>query len=109
MPFRLKNVRVNYQRAITTLFHDMIHDIMEDYVDDLLDKSTTRENHLIVLSRIFDRLEQYNVCLNPKKCVFDVTSRNLLQRFIVSIYRGIKIDPTKVKAILEMPPPSNLK
>lgn len=51
---------------------------MEDYVDDLLAESLTREDHLAVLDKIFTRLEQYNVCLNPKKCVFLVTTKNLL-------------------------------
>lgn len=89
------------------LFHDMIHDFMEDYVDDILAKSQTRENHLEVLPKIFDRLEQYKVRLNPKKYVFGVSARNL-SGFIVS-NRGIEVDPAKVKAILEMPTPTTLK
>lgn len=40
-----------------TLFHDMIHHIMEDYFDDILAKLKTREDHLEVLAKIFDRLE----------------------------------------------------
>lgn len=63
MPFGLKNARATYQRAMTTLFHDMIHNIMEDYVDDILTKSQTRESYLAVLTQIFDQLEQYNVKL----------------------------------------------
>lgn len=46
MPFGLKNVGATYQRAITTIFHDMMHTYMEDYVDDILAKSHTREGHL---------------------------------------------------------------
>jgi len=90
---------------MTTIFHDMMHTIMEDYVDDILEKSLTR-GHLVVLDKIFNRLEQFNVCLNPKKCVFRVTSGKLLG-YIVSA-NGIKVDPAKVKAIMEMPPPKNL-
>ena len=39
MPFGLKNVGATYQRAMTTIFHDMMHKNMEDYVDDTLAKS----------------------------------------------------------------------
>ncbi|KAH9326282.1 hypothetical protein KI387_006460, partial [Taxus chinensis] len=56
MPFGLKNVGATYQWAMTVIFHDMIHDIMEDYVDDILGKSKTREDHPVILRRIFECL-----------------------------------------------------
>jgi hypothetical protein len=46
MPFGLKNVRATYQRAMTTLFHDMMHKEIEVYVDDMIAKSRERENHV---------------------------------------------------------------
>ena len=36
MPFDLKNAGATYQRAMTTLFHDMIHKETEVYVDDMI-------------------------------------------------------------------------
>ena len=36
MPFGLKNVGATYQRATTTLFHDMMHRDIEVYVDDMI-------------------------------------------------------------------------
>ena len=39
MPFGLKNVGATYQRAATTLFHDMMHRDVEVYVDDMIVKS----------------------------------------------------------------------
>lgn len=59
MPFGLKNVGATYQRAMTTIFHDMMHTYLEDYVDDLLGKSYTREGHLEILDKIFTQLEKY--------------------------------------------------
>ena len=38
MPFSLKNARATYQRAMVTLFHDMMHKEIEVYVDDLIAK-----------------------------------------------------------------------
>lgn len=55
--FWSKEYRATYQRAMTTIFHDTMHTIMEDYVDDLLEKSLTREGHLEILEKIFDKLE----------------------------------------------------
>ncbi|XP_062116114.1 uncharacterized protein LOC133830173 [Humulus lupulus] len=45
--------------------------------------------------------------MNPLKCAFGVASGKFLG-FILR-HRGIEIDPAKIKAILEMPPPRNLR
>jgi hypothetical protein len=39
MIFGLKNVGATYQRAMMTLFHDMMHKEIEVYVDDMIAKS----------------------------------------------------------------------
>ena len=49
MPFGLKNVGANYQRAATTQFHDMIHRDVEVYVDDMIVKSRDRADYLAAL------------------------------------------------------------
>lgn len=48
---------------------------------------------------------EIHICLNPLKCVLYVTAGCLLG-FIVS-QSGITIDPLKVQAIAELPPPPN--
>ena len=45
--------------------------------------------------------------MNPKKCIFGVTSGKLLGHIVNQ--KGIELDPNKVKAIREMPPPKNEK
>ena len=45
MSFRLKNAGATYQRADTTLFHDMMHKDVEVYVDDMIVKSHDRADH----------------------------------------------------------------
>ncbi|KAL6315348.1 hypothetical protein AAG906_000453 [Vitis piasezkii] len=67
MPFRLKNVGATYQRAATTLFHDMMHRDVEVYVDDMIVKSRDRSDHLATLERFFERIRQFRLRLNPKK------------------------------------------
>ena len=91
IPFGLKNAGATYQRAMVTLFHDMIA------------RSQTEEEHLDHLQKLFDRLKLYKLRLNPNKCTFGVRSGKLLG-FVVSD-KGIQVDPTKVKAIQEMPAP----
>uniref|UniRef100_A0A2N9HNW0 Uncharacterized protein n=1 Tax=Fagus sylvatica TaxID=28930 RepID=A0A2N9HNW0_FAGSY len=105
MPFGLKNAGATYQRAMVTLFHDMIHHEIEVYVDDMIAKSRTAQDHLTDLRKLFQRLKKYQLRLNPNKCAFGVTSGKLLG-FIVS-GRGIEIDPAKVQAIRSMPAPKD--
>ncbi|PKI37110.1 hypothetical protein CRG98_042499, partial [Punica granatum] len=107
MPFGLKNARATYQRAMVTLFHDMMHKEIEVYVDDMIAKSKEGEDHLVNLKRLFDRLRKYKLRLNPAKCTFGGKSGKLLG-FIVS-EKGIEVDPDKVKAIMELPPPSTVR
>jgi len=103
MSFGLKNAGATYQRAMVTLFHDMMHKEIEVYVDDMIAKSASEEEHLVNLKKLFERLRKYKLRLNPSKCTFGVRSGKLLG-FIVS-QKGIEVDPDKVRAILEMPHP----
>lgn len=76
-------------------------------MDDILVKSLNALDHLSHLEEVLNQLVEYRLMLNPKKCVFGVTSGKLLG-FIVS-RRGIKIDPKKVKDIMDMDPPKTLR
>ena len=97
MPFGLKNAGATYQRAMVTLFHDMMHKEIEVYVDDLIAKSQKDESHVENLQKLFKRLRKFQLKLNPAKSTFGATFGKLLG-FIVSRKR-IEVDPDKIKAI----------
>ena len=59
------------------------------------------------MRKFFERIKEYRLRLNPQKYTFRVTTRKLLG-FLVSD-RGIEVDPSKIKAILEMPRPKSEK
>ncbi|XP_052734034.1 uncharacterized protein LOC108321519 [Vigna angularis] len=107
MSFGLKNAGATYQRAMVTLFHDMMHKEIEVYVDDMIAKSESEEEHVLNLKKLFERLRKYKLRLNPAKCTFGVKSGKLFG-FVVS-QKGIEVDPNKVRAISEMPAPSTEK
>jgi len=107
MPFGLKNARATYQRAMVTLFHDMMHKEIKVYVDDMITKSKDEENHIPALKKLFERLRKYQLKLNPVKCTFGVKSGKLLG-FVVG-NNGIEVDPNKVKAIQAMSAPKTEK
>ena len=59
MPFGLKNVGATYQRAMVTLFHNMMHKEIEVYVDNLIAKSREDESHIENLQKLFEKLRKF--------------------------------------------------
>ncbi|XP_071920730.1 uncharacterized protein [Coffea arabica] len=103
MPFGLKNAGATYQRLVNQAFKSQIGRNVEAYVDDILLKSQTISAFLADLKEVLDILRKTRMMLNPKKCVFGVTSGKFLG-YLVS-RRGIEANPDKVRAIQEMSPP----
>ena len=83
MPFGLKNARATYQRLVNKMFNKQISRNMEVYVDDMLIKSKEELAHLDDLRETFATLKQYQMKLNPSKCVFGVALGKFLG-FMVS-------------------------
>ena len=81
---------------------------MEVYIDDMLIKSTIAGLHIAHLSEAFQILRNYNMKLNPAKCAFVGVSAGKFLGFIVN-HRGIEANPDKIKAVLDMPSPSEIK
>jgi hypothetical protein len=76
-------------------------------VDDMLAKSTESANHVHDLHEAFETLKKYGMKLNPSKCAFRVSSGKFLGYMVSS--RGIKANPEKIQAILEMQSPKTTK
>ena len=80
---------------------------MEVFIDNMMVKSIKVELHITHLAEAFHVLKSYNMKLNPAKCAFGVSVGKFLG-FIVN-NRGIEANPDKIKAVLDMLPPSNIK
>ena len=108
MPFGLKNAGATYQRAMNTIFHDLIGKVIEVYIDDVVVKSKSRHRtHLDDLRQAFLRMHRHNLKMNPAKCAFGVSADNFLG-FLVH-HCGIEVDENKARAIIDAPPPTNKK
>ena len=107
MPFGLKNTGATYQRLVNKMSSKQISRDMEVYVDDMLVKRKEELAHLDDLKETFTTLKQYQMKLNPTKCVFGVASGKFLG-FMVS-QRGIEVNPKKVQAIINMTSPKTVK
>ena len=81
----------------------MMHMDVEVYVDDKIVKYRDRADPWVALEHFFQRIICFKLRLTPKKCTFGVTYGKLLGYMISE--RGIEVDPDKIRAILDMPPP----
>ena len=80
---------------------------MSAYINDCLIYSDTLEEHEAQVYKVVEKLIQAGLPIDVDKCEFSVHETKFLG-LIVS-YEGIKIDPDKVKAILEQQTPKSLK
>jgi hypothetical protein len=80
---------------------------IEAYIDDIVVKSEKRGDLLEDLKETFDNLRKSKMMLNPKKCIFGMSSGKLLGYMVSS--RGIDVNPKKVEAILNLQPPQTRK
>ena len=59
MPFGLKNVGATYQRAMISIFQDMLGHHMEIYSDDTVVKSERASEHVDHLRKSFERMRHH--------------------------------------------------
>lgn len=67
VPFGLKNAGITYQRAMMTLFQDMILKEIKVYVDDTIAKSKIEDDQLDHLRKLFSILRKFQLRLNLAK------------------------------------------
>src|SRR5215216_1481094 len=77
------------------------------YVDDIVIKTKEEASLIDDLRKTFANLDRYRIKLNPDKCTFGVPSRQLLGYLISA--RGIEANPKKIKSILAMEKPKNIR
>jgi hypothetical protein len=76
-------------------------------VDDVVVKTKQSGTLLDNIKETFANMRRYRMKLNPEKCTFGVPAGQLLG-YIVS-QRGIKANPSKIKAIEALEPPTELR
>jgi hypothetical protein len=99
MSFGPKNASATYQRCMQVCLKDQINRNIEVYVDKIEVKTNKVDSLLDNLHETLKNLDRYGIKFNPKKCSFRVPTRQL--GYLIS-ERGIKGNPKKILAIIEM-------
>ena len=104
-PFEINSVQEVYQKRISQLFEDL--EGVETDIDDILVWGRSQEEHDTRLKNALNRCEQFGLTLNKDKCVINSSSLTYIGHELRS--EGVKLDKTKLKAISEMPAPTDRK
>lgn len=75
-------------------------EILEVYMDEMIVKSNGEKLHEGHFTKVFNCVQQYNMKLNQKKCIFSVKAYKFLGFYLTE--RGIKANPNKCDMIIEM-------
>lgn len=78
---------------------------VEVHADDVLVFADSMENHDRILTQVLKRLEEAQVTINEKKCLFGVNTVDFLGHRVSK--EGISVLPDRVKAIVNFPVPKN--
>jgi len=89
------------------MFYDFIEDFMQVYIDDIVIKSNGQHTHVDHLRKAFLRMRKCGLKMNPLKCAFCVQAGDFLG-FVVH-KKGIEVNQSKTKAIMDVKPPSTKK
>ncbi|GJS87826.1 hypothetical protein Tco_0770462 [Tanacetum coccineum] len=109
MPFGLKNAGATYQRLVDSAFKEQIGvNPKKLNLDYMRDSCVGMEQDIIKdIEQTFSTLRRINMKLNPKKCSFGMEEGKFLGCIVT--LEGIRANPEKAKAIMDMPSPKTLK
>ena len=105
MPFGLKNAAQTFKRFMDSVFRDFL--FVYIYLDDILVASNSSDEHRRHLRQLFDRLADYGLVVNPKKCVLGQSCLEFLGHCVTS--SGVCPLLERVQHITDFPRPQSTK
>ena len=104
MPFGISSAPEHFQKRMSAILSGLEGVLC--LMDDILVFGTDEGEHHRRLTRVLRRIHSAGVTLNPAKCEFQKKKLKFLGHLIDE--HGIRADPDKVSAIVNMQPPTNV-
>lgn len=106
MPFGLTNAPSTFQAAMNDLLRPFLRKFVLIFFDDILIFSKSWNDHFLHVEQVLKLLLQHQFYAKFSKCRFGVTSMDYLGHIINN--QGVKVDPSKIQAMLEWPVPKSI-
>ena len=107
LPFGLTNGLASFQQYINDVLFEYLDDFCQAYLDNILIYSKKRKEHREHVAKVLRKLRDAGLQVDVKKCEFDVTETVFLG--VIVSGQGLRMDPRKVKAMVDWKSPTNLK
>ena len=104
LPFGISSAPEHFQKRLTQMLSGLEGTVC--HADDILVFGSSREQHDHRLSKVLDRLQKEGLTLNNEKCQFAVDRVKFLGHVVSA--QGLEADPSKIKAITDMPTPTDV-
>jgi len=105
MPFGLRNAPLSFARLMSLVMSGLVGNDVLIYLNDFLVVSKDVAEHEVKLWKIFSRLSEAGLTINPQKCRFFASSLEFLGHTVTSA--GISPNDDKVKSISNFPVPKD--
>ncbi|GJQ71451.1 hypothetical protein Trydic_g11176 [Trypoxylus dichotomus] len=107
MPFRLKNAPATFQRVMDNVLKDLQNKICLVYMDDIIVFSTSLQEHVSSLRRVFTNLRNAGLKIQLDKSEFLCKSVEFIGHVVTP--EGVKPNPKEIEAIKRFPIPKTAK
>jgi Reverse transcriptase (RNA-dependent DNA polymerase) len=99
MPFKLTNAPAIYQALINNILREYLNDFIVTYLNNILIYNKDEKEHTGHIIKVLETLERTELKINKKKSTFHQTKIEFLEYILTTT--GIKINPEKVKVVLD--------
>jgi hypothetical protein len=103
MPEGLHNARPRLCRMTKAALKEQVNRNILSYIDDIIVASKKKETYISDLVETFSNMREVRLKLNLEKCIFGITKGKVLGCFVLT--KGIKANPDKIRALIQMQPP----
>ena len=106
MPFGFTNAPAAFMDLMNRVFRPYVDQFVVVFINDILVSSKDAHEHEQHLKIVMQTLREKKLYAKPSKCDFWLKEVSFLGHIVLA--EGIRVDPTKIEAVVNRKPPRNV-